>query len=326
MTSLSADTYLDSFLAPLAPFLSRDDISDIFVNRPEEVWLETCNGHIECLELPALTSALLHRLARQVAALNAQGISRETPLLTGALPDGSRIQIILPPATRRHVALAIRKHGTAAVSISDFIGRDEPRSKPIKLALRPTLKTTPEDDDTDWAAILAKAVRERKNILISGGTSTGKTSLLNALMNEIPATERLILIEDAPELKMTHANSIGLLASRGQRGEADVSTEDLLIASLRMRPDRIILGEMRGGEVLTFLRAVNTGHPGSISTIHADSPERAIDQLALLVLQTGAQMEWDAVVKYVEKSINLIVQLQRIDGKRSIERTILIDR
>ncbi len=319
MTHLAQDAYLDSFLAPFAPFLSREDISDIFVNRPGELWLETTAGQIERLDLPSLTEVALERLARQVAAKSAQGISRQHPLLTAALPDGSRIQIIQPPATRNSIVLAIRKHAVEDLSLSDFIGPNSAKKEP-KIALPKPSPKAKMTDSGDWIDLLSRAVRDRKNILISGGTSTGKTTLLNTLLHHIPRQERLVLIEDAPELKMTHANAIGLLASRSQSGEADVTAEDLLIASLRMRPDRIILGEMRGGEVMTFLRAVNTGHPGSISTIHADSPERAIDQLALLVLQSGARMAWGEIVDYVKKSLNLIVHLSRENGKRQIDQ------
>jgi type IV secretion system protein VirB11 len=163
-----------------------------------------------------------------------------------------------------------------------------------------------------------KAVRERHNILIAGGTSTGKTTFLNALLKEIPREERLILIEDTPELELVHRNSLGLLASRSGLSEADVSAEDLLIAALRMRPDRIILGELRGREAFTFLRSVNTGHPGSMTTIHADSPSRAVEQLALLVLQSGAQLRWEDVLQYVRASIDVCVQLEREAGRRKV--------
>jgi type IV secretion system protein VirB11 len=163
-----------------------------------------------------------------------------------------------------------------------------------------------------------KAVRERHNILIAGGTSTGKTTFLNALLKEIPLEERLILIEDTPELELVHRNSIGLLASRSGLSETDVSAEDLLIAALRMRPDRIILGELRGREAFTFLRSVNTGHPGSMTTIHADSPQRAVEQLALLVLQSGAQLRWEDVLQYVHASIDVYVQLEREGGRRKV--------
>jgi type IV secretion system protein VirB11 len=158
----------------------------------------------------------------------------------------------------------------------------------------------------------------KRTILVSGGTSTGKTTFLNGLLREVPANERLILIEDTPELAIVHPNALGLLAARGTTGEARIDMEDLLIASLRMRPDRIILGEIRGREALTFLRAANTGHPGSMSSIHADSPQRAIDQLALLAIQTGSAMAWDHIVAYIRRSLDIIVQLERVGGSRTI--------
>jgi type IV secretion system protein VirB11 len=324
VTVLAHDVYLDSFLAPLAPYLARSDITDIYVNRPLELWIETADGRIECHEAPGITDRVLDRLARQVAASSAQGISRQHPLLTAALPDGSRIQIIIPPATRGDIALAIRKHAVANLELSDFVDLTKPRHPRANSAASRNGVITTISPEKDWSAILSEGVARRQNILISGGTSSGKTTLLNALLKEIPQNERLILIEDAPEIKMTHLNYVGLVASRSDSGEADVTTEDLLIASLRMRPDRIILGEMRGGEVMTFLRAVNTGHPGSISTIHADSAERAIDQLALLVLQNGTRMSWDDVTGYVKKSIDLIVHLGRSQGGRKIEQILTV--
>jgi len=302
---LDKDVYLGSYLEPLAPFLARADVTDIYVNRPGEVWIEAIGGMPERIEVPEMSSRSLGRLARQIAAMNAQGISREHPLLSGSLPDGSRVQIVLPPATRGEIALAIRRHVSAGLSLQDYheagafaqtrSGREERFAEQVSA------------EDADVMDMLRQAVLSRRNILISGGTSTGKTTFLNALLREIPISERLIFIEDTAELQVMHENAVGLLAARGALGEAEVSAEDLLIASLRMRPDRIILGEMRGKEALTFLRAVNTGHPGSMSTIHADSPERAIDQLALLILQAGANMKWDDVVRYVTRSVDLIV-------------------
>lgn len=318
--------YLDSYLAPLAPYLARTDVTDIYVNRPEEVWVETLAGSIERSAAPGLTGAILARLARQVAAHSAQGISRENPLLAANLPDGSRIQIVLPPATRGEIALAIRKHvmadltldGIASTGAFDAVAFGE-RTDPDA----PRAVEAPQDGEpmTDW---LRKAVRQRQTILVSGGASTGKTTMLNALLGQIEAEERLILIEDTPELRMPHDNVVGLVAARGGMGEARVTPEDLLIASLRMRPDRIILGEVRGSEALTFLRAANTGHPGSLCTIHADSPRRAIDQMAMLVLQTGPRMGWDEIVEYVRRSIDVVVQLSRHGGRRIVSEVITI--
>lgn len=318
----SAAWYLDSLLAPLAADLARADVTDIWINRACEVWTETVTGGIERRDAPELDERTLARLARQIAAASAQGISREHPLLAATLADGSRVQIVAPPATRGGHALAIRRHVTRDLGIADFVLVDRGRS--------PSGSTGQLMEDVGHSDIplgeapvyLANAVRARRNILVSGGTSSGKTTFLNALMREIPREERLILIEDTPEVELVHANAVGLVAARSALGEAEVVAEDLLIAALRMRPDRIILGELRGTEAFTFLRAVNTGHPGSMTTIHADSPERAIDQLALLVLQSGARLAWDDVRRYVRASVDVFVQLDRVAGKRGIARVL----
>ena len=170
--------------------------------------------------------------------------------------------------------------------------------------------------DIDGA--LRTAVRTRRNILVSGGTATGKTTFLNALIREIPVEERLITIEDTPELRVPHANAVGLLAVRGDLGEAPVTANDLVSASLRLRPDRIILGELRGPEAFAFLRAVNSGHPGSMTTVHADSAAGAIEQIVLLVLQGGTRLRREDVRDYVRQSIGLYVQLARRGGQRFV--------
>jgi type IV secretion system protein VirB11 len=317
--------YLRSYLAPLASMLERADVTDIYVNRPGEVWVETTGGAIERHEAPGLDEATLSRLARQIAALSHQGISREHPLLSATLPDGARVQVVGPPATRGPLALAIRKHVSPDLALGDYVASgafaetrhgDEDISD-IDRALAMML------DAGDIAGMLARAVRARKNILVSGGTSTGKTTFLNALIREIPAEERLILIEDTPELHLRHPNAVGLLAARSALGEARVSADDLLGASLRMRPDRIILGELRGEEAYAFLRAVNTGHPGSMTTVHADSAERAVEQIALLVLQTGTRLTRDDVVHYVRSTVDVFVQLARSGGRRHVAEVVL---
>lgn len=221
--------------------------------------------------------------------------------------------------------MAIRKHAVSALELEDY-------QRPSGKLAQQDIGRRPEQNDCEPvrlssdADVLREAVRNRSNILVSGGTSSGKTTFLNSLLREVPSHERLILIEDAPELKVAQPNWVGLVASRGLAGQAALSAEDLLIAALRMRPDRIILGEIRGSEATTFLRAINTGHPGSLSTIHADSPLRAIDQLALLVLQTGMRMNWDDVVTYVRQSIDLIVQLTRVGGRREIAAMYRVER
>jgi type IV secretion system protein VirB11 len=318
--------YLRSYLAPFEAWLARDNVTDIYVNRPGEVWIETTGGSIEHYAVPALDAATLARLARQVAALSHQGINREHPLLSATLPDGARIQVIAPPATRGNLALAIRKHVAADLSLDDYVADGAFEATRTGDAMHRSAVDAELADRLaagDIAGTLRCAVRARRNILVSGGTSTGKTTFLNALIREIPETERLILIEDTPELVIRHANAIGLLAARSALGEAEVNADALVSASLRMRPDRIILGELRGSEAYAFLRAVNTGHPGSMTTIHADSTAGAVEQLVLLALQGGARLSREDVSHYVRATIGVFVQLDRVGGKRQVAEVTL---
>jgi type IV secretion system protein VirB11 len=305
--------YLSSYLAPLAFALDRADVTDIYVNRPGEIWLETLGGKIERHDLPELDGALLARLARQVAALNHQGISRQHPLLSASLLDGSRIQIVQPPATRGNLAIAIRKHVSADLTLDDYISADAFRDIRTSGDAHPAVidRVRTLVDAGDIGTALREAVRGRLNILLSGGTSSGKTTFLNALLREVPPDERLILIEDTPEIRLSHKNAVGLIAARSALGEAHVTANDLVSASLRMRPDRIILGELRGSEAFAFLRAVNTGHPGSMTTIHADNVDRAFEQLALLVLEGGSTLRREDILSYVRTTVDLVLQLHR---------------
>ncbi|MFL6844353.1 MAG: P-type DNA transfer ATPase VirB11 [Allosphingosinicella sp.] len=308
--------------------LARPDVTDIYVNRPHEIWVETTGGAIERHEAPGLDEATLARLARQIAALSHQGISREHPLLAATLPDGARIQVVAPPATRGPLALAIRKHVSPELQLSDYVASGAFRETQAREGFERS-KTDRALADMLAAGeldkMLAAAVRARKNILVSGGTSTGKTTFLNALLREVPREERLILIEDTPELFVRHENHVGLVAARSALGEAQVETDDLVAAALRMRPDRIILGELRGREAYSFLRAVNTGHPGSMTTVHADSPERAVEQIVLLVLQGGSQLSRDDVRHYVSRTVDVFVQLTRTGGRRRVAEVVLRD-
>lgn len=324
--SSESGVYLRSSLAPLAEILARPEVTDIYVNRPGEIWVESLGGNVERYADPELDEAVLMRLAMQVAALSHQGVSREHPLLSAVLPDGARIQVVAPPATRGQLALAIRKQVAPKLALQDYVNAnafadatdgvlDQNRRFPKRI--RDLIR------EREFGAALVDAVRSRLNILVSGGTSTGKTTFLNALLREVPLEERLILIEDTPELHVDHENHVGMIAVRGKLGEAQVSANDLVSASLRMRPDRIILGELRGVEALAFLRAVNSGHPGSMTTIHADSPEAAVEQLVLLALESGTQLTRADVRHYVTQTIDVFVQLGRIGGKRTIQRVAL---
>jgi type IV secretion system protein VirB11 len=312
--------YLRACLAPFGEMLSRPDVTDIYVNEPGELWVETLGGTIERHRRPLITEQTLARLARQIAALTHQGVSREHPLLAATLPDGSRIQVVAPPATRGPLALAIRRQVAASLTLQDY----EAGNLFAGTSTDTSGRQVSEDLDRlisnrEFAKALSFAVRSRKNIIVSGGTSTGKTTFLNALLREIPADERLILIEDTPELVVEHKNCVGLVSVRGELGEAKITANDLVSASLRMRPDRIILGELRGPEALAFLRAINTGHPGSMTTIHADSAESATEQLVMLVLQAGTKLGRDDVRHHVRQSIDVFVQLSRNGGRRIVE-------
>jgi type IV secretion system protein VirB11 len=323
VSAAPAAVYLRTYLAPLAPMLERADVTDIFVNQPGEVWIETVGGGLERHAAPELDETTLARLARQIASLSHQGISREHPLLAATLPEGERVQVVVPPATRGRLAMAIRKQVVADLTLDDYeragafsgvrIGEDTEKAA-LDAELADLLAAGRTRD------FLSLAVRTRRNIVVCGGTSSGKTTFLNALLKEIPRDERLILVEDTPEAQIDHPNAVGLVAVRGETGEARVTAEDLVQAALRMRPDRIILGELRGREAASFLRAANTGHPGSITTLHADSPRSALDQLTLLVMQGGLALGRDDIEGYVRRTVEIFVQLTRQDGRRAVSQ------
>lgn len=311
--------FLDAFLEPLAAALARADVTDIYINRPGEVWLET-QTEIERHVDARLDDDALWRLSRQIAAATDQGISREHPLLAATLPSGARVQVCAPPATRGSMCVAVRKHIVPDLSLDDYVAAGSfahvGEATLSHAAIDATLKA--QLDAGDIRGFLAAAVRARKSVLISGGTATGKTTLLNALLKEAPGRERIVLIEDTPEVQLTHANAVGLVAVRGRLGEASVSAADLLEAALRLRPDRIIMGEIRGIEAVSFLRAVNTGHPGSITTIHASSPDGAVEQLAMIAAQAGTDLRRDELKRYIRSVLDVIVQLGRVDGRRIV--------
>ena len=315
------NVYLRAYLAPFAPWLGAGDVTEILVNRPGELWAERLGAaQMERHDVPTIDGPLLERLAHQIARINHQGVSRETPLLAATLPGGARVQMVLPPATRGDVALAIRKHIVHDLTLEDYLASsrsDDLRSgragaAQVQATLDAQLKST------DLLAFLRSAVAARKTILLSGGTSSGKTTLLNALLKEIPAHERVIAIEDTPEIQLARPNALGLVAVAGDQGEARVTIDDLMRASLRMRPDRLLVGELRGSETVTFLRAINTGHPGSLSTIHASSPEGAFEQIALMCMQAGLGLSRSETVHYAQSMIDVVVQLTRHAGQRSI--------
>ena len=301
--------YLDAYLAPFRPWLECDSVTEIIVNRPGEVWVEDANTPgMQRIVAPMIDNQLLQRLAEQVARINHQGINRQHPLLAATLPDGARIQLCGPPATRQHWALAIRRHRLVDLPLAAW---DRGPITPCAVPQRPDPQLAP-------IAYLREAIRSRRTILIAGGTSSGKTTFLNAMLREIPPGQRVVVVEDTAELRLPGANGLGLIAVKGDQGEACITTDDLLQAALRLRPDRIVLGELRGSETISFLRAINTGHPGSFSTVHANSPRGALEQIALMAMQTGIGLSRAETLDYAASVIDVIVHLDRDSGQRGI--------
>ena len=317
MAGDAGNVYLNSYLAPFSDWLACDDVTEILVNRPQEIWIERLGvAQMERHDAPQVDSQLLERLAHQIARINHQGVSRESPLLAAILPGGARVQMVLPPATRGDVALAIRKHRLQDMTLESY----------FEQSALPSVRNVADDSsvlasllqEQDYLGFFRAAVAARKTILISGGTSSGKTTLLNALLKEIPKHERVIAIEDTPEIRLSSDNALGLVAVAGDQGEAKVTIDDLMRASLRMRPDRLIVGELRGGETVTFLRAINTGHPGSISTVHANSPRGAFEQIAFICMQAGLGLGRQETMDYARSMIDIVIQLDRHSGYRAI--------
>ncbi|AVA25793.1 P-type DNA transfer ATPase VirB11 [Rhizobium sp. NXC24] len=315
--------FLKRALSPLAEFLADPSVVEISVNRPGEVFVERLGaGHMEFHSIPQLTSAEIEHIGERVAAASNQFISRINPLLSAALPSGERIQIILPPAAADGGSISIRKQVISDLTLAQY--RDTGGLDNVSV----TLGGLNETDQRLIALLEAgrvhdfieMAIRERVSMLISGGTSTGKTTFLNACLKSIDDHERILTLEDTRELFPPHRNSVHLVASRGDQGTAHVTIQSLLEASLRMRPDRLFVGEIRGGEAFAFLRAINTGHPGSMSTVHADTPMGAYEQLAMMMMQAGMSSGYSKqdLMSYIRMVIPIVIQLRRDGGRRGV--------
>jgi type IV secretion system protein VirB11 len=306
--------YLRAYLRPFAAFLELADVTEVMVNRPGEVWFEQVGqAAMRRVEVAEVDDQLLGRLAAQIARSTHQGVNRESPILGAVLEGGERVQMIGPSATRAGWALSIRRHLMVERPLDSY-----DRALPPRAESATSRAAEAERIRAEPIAYLREAVQARRTILISGGTSSGKTTFLNALLKVVPAHERIITVEDSPEIVVTQPNALGLVAVKGDLGEAKVTVEDLLQASLRLRPDRIIVGEIRGRETATFLRAINTGHPGSFTTVHANSPEGALEQIALMVMQSGLTLSRGETIAYARSLIDVVVQLGRVGGERRI--------
>ena len=285
---------LELNLRALRPILSRSDVTEVCINQPGRAYLETRTGW--CIEeIPFASFDWCRRLAKLIANSTRQRIDEESPLLSASLPSGERVQIVLPPATSAGcVALSIRRPSDQVWSIDELSA-----SGIFKKTLKASSELDPTEEELlrllgrqDYEAFMRLAVRSRKNILVSGPTGSGKTTWTKALIREIPSEERLITIEDAQELVLDkHPNHVRLFYSKDDQGLARVTPKQLLESCLRMKPDRILLAELRAEEAFDYLRNVNSGHPGSITSIHAASAELAFEQLVLLVKQSRGGQE-----------------------------------
>ena len=306
-------TALETYLHPLNRIFEEDGVSEISINRSGEVWIERY-GDINYESMPQLDIDHLSSLSRLIAQSTEQNISEEAPLLSATLPNGYRIQIVIPPACEPGtIGMSIRKPSTLNLNLDKYEEMGAFTNTAVEKIVDKNMEILAKYlAKGEIKEFLRQAVLFKKNIIISGGTSTGKTTFTNAMLKEIPNDERLITCEDAREIDIKeHPNRLHLLASKGGQGRSKVTTQDLIEACLRLRPDRIIVGELRGKEAFSFLRAINTGHPGSISTLHADAPNMAIEQLKLMVMQAGLGLPPDQIKEYILKVIDIVVQLKR---------------
>ncbi|HJS92160.1 MAG TPA: P-type DNA transfer ATPase VirB11 [Steroidobacteraceae bacterium] len=304
---------LELTLRALRPILKDPEVTEICINSPGVAFLETQKGW-EKRELPFADYDWCRRLAKLVANATRQRIDEASPLLSGSLPGGERIQLVLPPATSQGtVAITIRRPSDEVWSIEELSRRgifhrtrsaneqlDETEEALVKLL-----------HDKDYETFMRLSVKSRKNILVSGPTGSGKTTWTKALIREIPREERLITIEDAEELKLDqHPNHVRLFYSKDDQGLSRVTPKQLLESCLRMKPDRILLAELRSEEAFDYLRNVNSGHPGSITSIHAASAELAFEQLVLLVKQSraGAELARQDIKSLLYLLIDIVIQ------------------
>ena len=319
MTEAASPTsYLERYLDPFRDLLRRDDVVEIAINPDGKVWIEVAGDATMRHEGQTVDRTTALNMAHTIVGDAKARVSEKNPLVSGKVEYAGRplrVQVAVPPAIDRGASITIRLF--ALGSVRDYaptylfgkaVSLDALRAEKMK-----NIATLAE---VNLEAALQTLVEARLNVLISGGTSTGKTTFARHLLTHVSEHERLITIEDAFELFPGQPNTVALLADRGSGLQR--SANALLQASLRMRPDRIIVGELRGAEALTYLEAINTGHGGSVSTIHAETAELAIDRLAIMVLQAGTPLTFAEVRQYIRKSIDVIVQLGRAEGKRGI--------
>jgi pilus assembly protein CpaF len=289
------------FLGPLEPLLTDPAVTDILVNRFDRVYVER-NGRLTLSEIRFRDNAHLRQIIDRVAAGVGRRVDELSPMVDARLADGSRVNAIIPPLAVDGPAMSIRRFGARPLRLEDLLAAGSFPNEVVQF--------------------LAAAVQGRCNILISGGTGSGKTTLLNCLSRFIGADERVITVEDAAELQLQQPHVVRLETRPvNARGRGEVTSRDLVRNSLRMRPDRIIVGEVRGAEALDMLQAMNTGHEGSMTTIHANSPRDALSRLELTVALAGFDIPVRALRQQVASAIHLVVQVQRLlGGQRKVTR------
>jgi type IV secretion system protein VirB11 len=310
---------LDSVTLPLRKYLDDVRVTELVINRPLEIGIERRGGWAWENE-PSLDFKSLMALATAAAAYTSQDITRENPIVSTIFPTGERVQIIIPPVVPDEtVSITVRKPSTVTMTMADFeagglfkqvrIARET--LSPVEQELTALLQAGRHLDFFD------SAVKARLNILISGATGSGKTTLSKGLIQLIPTEERLLTIEDTRELVVPHKNVVHMLYSKDGQGTANVTAKHLLESALRMRPDRILLQELRDGTAFFYLRNVNSGHPGSITTIHADSAELAFEQLTLLVKESegGSDLSRADIRGLLKMLVDIVVQMKKVDGE-----------
>lgn len=315
--------FLNRALEPLRPFLNDPKVVEISVNKPGHVYVERLGAdHMEFHEVHALSAAEIQNIGERVAGATDQFVSKSAPILSAALPTGERIQVVLPPAAPDGGSISIRKQVVSNFSLEEY--RDSGSLDKVSVAVgglsdidRLLIEHLKQNRIFDF---INTAITQRVSILISGGTSSGKTTFLNACLKSVHPKERIITLEDTRELFPPQENRVHLVASKGGQGTAHVTIQHLLESSLRMRPDRLFVGEIRGAEAFSFLRAINTGHPGSMSTVHADTPQGAYEQLAMMMQHAGLSGGYSKhdLMSYIRMVIPIVIQLRRDGGKRGV--------
>lgn len=293
-------------IRPIQPYLEDDAVSEIMINGDERVFIERTGRIHEITADIDFTRFNLRFASTTIARLAKDDIDEKNPLLDARLPDGSRIAIAFPPISQGGPTLTIRKFRRRQFTLDELV----------------ELGSVPSDVASD----LRDAVAHRRTILVSGGTGSGKTTMLNALANIINPAERVGLIEDTPELKISLPNVFAFQARREQQDFTEVSIRQLVKAALRHRPDRVIVGEVRGAEAWDLLQALNIGHPGSLSTIHAESSTQALSRLAGLTLQADIGIPYAAIQTEIGHVIDYVVQIDRHDGHRRVRELFRVSR